>query len=463
MTISPMIESAASVQATAVGKGAMPCAQFHAAPKLRLQACASLMLLMALVQVAGAQEFPSPEELAAQQQNLPELYQPVVKEPISSAAEPKRAPVRGNSSATPLSEDVDAQSFHMLGSTIAPGSAVKLKWEFEEGFIGQSQHAAVLVRHGVKPGPVLCMTGAIHGDELNGIEVVRRVINGTDPTELSGTLIGVPIVNVSGFARGSRYLPDRRDLNRFFPGSPKGSSASRIAYSFYNNVIDRCTHLVDFHTGSFERSNLPQVRGDLRIPSVQEFTRGFGATTVLHSPGAQGMLRRAATSRGIAAVTFEIGAPIRLEPEEIGHGYRAMETLLNRMGMVSKVRVWKETQPFFYESRWVRTGAGGMLFTDVDLGDQVKAGQVLGRVIDPIGSTEHELIAPFAGRILGLALNQMVMPGFAIYHIGGKTTEAQAVRGARKSVESEIMEEGEDGPASTVNERRDEPSGKGTE
>jgi predicted deacylase len=250
------------------------------------------------------------------------------------------------------------------------------------------------------------------------------------PDELKGTLIGVPIVNMAGFARGSRYLPDRRDLNRFFPGTQRGSAASRIAYSFFNEIARRCDSIVDFHTGSFERSNLPQVRGDLRIPAVLRFTRGFGDTTVLHTPGAPGMLRRAATDVGIPAVTFELGAPIRLQPKEIEHGVKAMETLLNQLGMVERFRVRRQPQPIYYDSRWVRAGAGGFLFADVALGDQVSAGQRLGRIVDPITHEEYLLQSPFAGRVLGMALNQVVMPGFAAFHIGGRTTEAKAVREA---------------------------------
>lgn len=324
---------------------------------------------------------------------------------------------------------IDDRSFLILGERLLPGTTRRLEWISEQGYFDEVK-APVLVTHGAQPGPVLCLIGGIHGDELNGIEVVRRMIRAIKPEELKGTLVGVPIVNMAGFARGSRYLPDRRDLNRFFPGSPRGSAASRIAYSFFNEIARRCDSIVDFHTGSFERSNLPQVRGDMRIPAVLRFTRGFGDTTVLHTPGAPGMLRRAATDIGIPAVTFELGAPIRLQPMEIEHGVKAMETLLNQLGMVERFRVRRQPQPVYYDSRWVRAGAGGFLFADVALGDQVSAGQRLGRIVDPITHEEHLLTSPFAGRVLGMALNQVVMPGFAAFHIGGRTTEAEALREA---------------------------------
>lgn len=387
---------------------------------------------------AGAQDFPPESELERQRQSLP---QPAMRteRPRSETRDDTPVPIRApgtdfrfNPPPPPQTriEGTEAQPFRMLGSEVAPGEFAKLRWVSGESFIGNSASTPVLVKHGVQPGPVLCLTSAIHGDELNGIEVVRRVLSEIDPKRLRGTVIGVPIVNLSGFARGSRYLPDRRDLNRFFPGNPRGSNASRIAWSFFKEVADHCTHLVDFHTGSFERSNLPQVRGNLRIPAVQEFARGFGATTVLHSAGSPGMLRRACTDAGIAAVTFEIGAPIRLEPEEIAHGVRAIETLMDRMDMLERVRVWRDPQPFFYQSKWVRAPMGGMLFSDVKLGDRVRSGQRLGRVIDPVDNHEYPMEAPYAGRVLGMALNQIVMPGFATYHLGAETTEAQAVRQA---------------------------------
>src|SRR5690606_20503897 len=165
--------------------------------------------------------------------------------------------------------------------------------------------------------------------------------------------VAVPIVNLFGFTRNSRYLPDRRDLNRYFPGSRFGSVASRIAHSFFDNVARRCDALVDFHTGSFDRSNLPQVRADLRNEQVLAFIRGFGATPVLHSDGSKGMLRVAATEAGIAAVTFEVGAPTRLQPEHIGYGVQAIDTLLHNLGMSRRRPQWDEPQAIFYDSVWV--------------------------------------------------------------------------------------------------------------
>src|SRR5690606_4019086 len=175
----------------------------------------------------------------------------------------------------PEANEFGVSPMKILGGKVMPGTRERLSWTTGQSFSGSVMETPVIVVHGQRTGPRLCLTGGVHGDELNGVEVVRRLAWSIEPEELSGTIIAVPIVNLLGFSRGSRYLPDRRDLNRFFPGSRNGSSASRIAYSFFEAVIRHCDALVDFHTGSFERANLPQVRGDLTNPAVVAFTRGF--------------------------------------------------------------------------------------------------------------------------------------------------------------------------------------------
>jgi hypothetical protein len=362
---------------------------------------------------------PPPDENAPDTVVEPEFIGPpspeeLVGPPEALAPEPPSGPVE----------------IKLLGTAIVPGERKELRWKLGESFDGGAITTPVTVLHGAQPGPRLCLTAAIHGDELNGVEVVRRVVNGVDPKELSGTLVGVPIVNLLGFSRGSRYLPDRRDLNRYFPGTPTGSAASRIAYSLFRSLVEGCDAVVDFHTGSFDRSNLPQVRGDLTLPNVLEFTRGFGATPVLHSPGTRGMLRLAATDRGVPAVTFEVGAPLRLEPDKIDFAVEAIHTLMHKMGMTRSFRMWAEPQATFYESKWVRSDFGGMLFSSVRLGDRVRQGQRLGEVIDPVKNEEHEVVSPFRGRVIGMALNQVVLPGFAAYHIGIETSEADVVQDA---------------------------------
>jgi predicted deacylase len=372
-----------------------------------------------------------------------------------AAAAPSSAPVQETAAAAgPAGDDAadrEDAAVELLGESVAPGQRAVIRWRVGESFDGTVVSTPVTVVHGAKPGPRLCLTAAVHGDELNGVEVVRRVVNELEPRALSGAVIAVPVVNLLGFSRGTRYLPDRRDLNRFFPGTPVGSAASRIAFSLFRDIIAHCDALVDFHTGSFDRSNLPQVRGDLRNPKVLEFTRGFGATPVLHSPGTRGMLRLAASDQSIPSVTFEVGAPLRLEPEKIDFAVQAINALMHHLGMTRSFRMFAEPQATFYESKWVRVDHGGMLFATVALGDRVRAGQRLGKVVDPLLNEEHEIMSPFRGRVIGLALNQVVLPGFAAFHIGIETSEQQAVEEAQHPAVGddalERMEGDEMGPA----------------
>jgi hypothetical protein len=192
---------------------------------------------------------------------------------------------------------------------------------------------------------------------------------------------------------------------------------------------------VDFHTGSFDRSNLPQIRADLTKDAVLEFSRGFGATTVLQSRGSEGMLRVAAAAAGIPSVTFEVGAPLRLQPAEIAFGVQAIDALLHKLAIVPDRPDWDEPQPVYYQSRWVRANAGGMLISDVALGESVDRGQRLGLIIDPLANSERAIVAPFDGLVLGMAQNQVVLPGFAIFHIGEEANEASVVEEAAERAE----------------------------
>ncbi len=319
-----------------------------------------------------------------------------------------------------------AEPLEILGAEIAPGTSQRLSWSATELFEGVPVSTPVLVANGSAPGPTVCLTAAVHGDELNGIEMVRRVFHDIDPKKLSGALIGVPIVNVQGFRRGSRYLPDRRDLNRYFPGNPNGSAAARIAHSLFNEVIFNCDALIDLHTGSFERANLPQIRADLRNPDVVTLTHGFGAMVVLHSKPTMGTLRYAATIAGIPAVTVEAGGPSQLELAEVKHGVKGVETLLNTLGMTRRTRLWGDPEPVYYRSSWVRADNGGILLSDVSLGSTVRKGDLLGSITDPMSNARTELRSPYAGRIIGMARNQVVMPGFAAFHVGIETDEVSA-------------------------------------
>lgn len=306
-------------------------------------------------------------------------------------------------------------------ASLNAGTFSQLNWRAGETLYGASIPTPILVARGEAEGPTLCVTAAVHGDELNGIESVRELMYSINTAKLKGTLVGVPIVNIQGFQRQSRYLSDRRDLNRYFPGNPRGSVAARMAHSFFHGVIKHCDKLVDLHTGSFHRTNLPQLRADLQNPDVLELTNGFGATTILHSSGGLGTLRRAASDAGIPAVTLEAGEPLRLQEDAVKHTVKALFTLMDTLEMYNKRSIWGNPEPTYYSSTWVRADQGGILLSQVKLGRQVKKGSVLGTVTDPINNEQIEIIAPYTGRVIGMAVNQFVMPGFATFHLAAET------------------------------------------
>lgn len=322
-----------------------------------------------------------------------------------------------------IQKDSEQKPFIILGSEVPPATSTRLAWSPKVNIAGLTVPTPVLVINGKKPGKTLCMTAAIHGDELNGVEIIRRVMYDIDPKKLTGKIIGVPIVNIKGFQRGSRYLTDRRDLNRAFPGDSGGSLASRIAYSLFNEVITHCDALIDLHTGSLRRTNLLQVRADMNHPDVVKFTEGFDETVVVHSVGEAGMLRHAAVNHGITAITLEAGESLRLQKEQVEQGVNSINSLLQRQGMYSRLFSWGEPEPTYYKSKWIRANKGGILFSKVKLGDITKKGQELGSVTDPITNEKIIITAPEDGRIIGMAVNQVVMPGFAAYHLGIESLE----------------------------------------
>ncbi|MEQ9462600.1 MAG: succinylglutamate desuccinylase/aspartoacylase family protein [Haliea sp.] len=363
------------------------------------------------------------EEEEAGQAELPKARNMPLDEPITSVATPEPAAVR---------EPQVGRNLVLLGTEVPPRTSTRLSWAPTQSFEGIYIATPVLVVNGVEPGPTLCLTAAMHGDELNGIETVRRVLYNLDPGKLKGAVIGVPIVNLQGFHAGSRYLSDRRDLNRYFPGDPDGSSASRLAYSFFHEVIAHCSALVDLHTGSFYRTNLPQLRGDLRDPKVLALTKGFGSTVVVHSEGTSGTLRRSSVEAGIPAVTMEAGGPSVLDEESVSHSVKGVRTLLNHLGMTARFSLWGDPEPVYYNSVWQRAPVGGIVFSRVTLGQTVKKGDVLGTVTNPITNVRTRIISSYNGRIIGMALNQVVQPGFATHHIGiaagkGKVSAPAAV------------------------------------
>ncbi len=345
-----------------------------------------------------------------------------------TAVEEKQYP-----SATAVKDKPVRKKLVILGAEVPPSTSTRLAWSPQVSISGLALPTPVLVINGANPGPTLCLTGAIHGDELNGIEVVRRVMYDISPEEFNGTLIGIPIVNLQGFQRGSRYLSDRRDLNRYFPGEASGSLASRIANSLFTEVIRHCEYLIDLHTGSLRRTNLPQIRANMSNPKIAKFVESFDKIAVVHHTGNQGMLRTAANNAGIIAVTMELGESLRIQENQIVAGTHSVNSLLDKFEMYPRVFIWGDPKPAYYQSTWIRVESGGILFSKMGLGDDVSVGDVLGIVTDPITNQSADLAAPIKGHIIGMAVNQVVMPGFAAYHIGIESNQEDMTKTEEES------------------------------
>jgi len=276
----------------------------------------------------------------------------------------------------------------------------------------------VMVIHGRRPGPTVWLSGAIHGDEVNGIEIVRRLVLQLDAKSLAGTVLAVPIVNIFGVTAGDRYLPDRRDLNRSFPGSPRGSLGARIAHIFFDNVVSRCDIGLDFHSGSAGRSNLSQIRCDLDQPETRRLALTFGAPVTLHATLRDGSLRAAARKRGTPVLLYETGEAHRFDEAGIRRGVDGALRVLGTLGMISaEAATAAETSILARSSSWVRAGRGGFVHLDVELGESVQAGQTLGRVIQTLGRGRVPLRSREAGIVIGVLRNALVHHGDAVVHV----------------------------------------------
>ncbi len=282
----------------------------------------------------------------------------------------------------------------------------------------------VTVARGIEPGPCLWLSAAIHGDELNGIEIVRQVLERVRPLHLRGTLIAVPIVNIFGFIEQSRYLPDRRDLNRSFPGSAQGSLAARLAHLFMTEIVSHCTHGIDLHTAADRRTNLPQIRANLDDPETYRCAAAFGAPVAMHATVRDGSLRQAAAQRGIPVLLYEGGEALRFNPDTIQTGVAGIFRVMATLKMYDEI-VSPPLQPplEIRKSRWVRATRSGLLRLQVRLGERAIKKQLLGIIANAFGETSAKVYAPVAGLIIGHTQNPLVNQGDAIFHIAETATD----------------------------------------
>nr|WP_239032259.1 succinylglutamate desuccinylase/aspartoacylase family protein [Pseudoalteromonas sp. MMG022] len=308
--------------------------------------------------------------------------------------------------------------FTLLDTCIGVGERKTLSLEVAKLYTHTPLTIPIEVVNGLEKGPVVLVCAAIHGDELNGVEVVRQLLGKIDVRELKGTIIAVPVVNVFGFVQKSRYLPDRRDLNRCFPGSERGSLGARMAHMFFSQVASLCTHIIDLHTGAIHRSNLPQVRADLSCPETAEIAHAFGTPVVIDATLRNGSLRSEASSRGIPVVTYEAGEALRFDPLAIAGGLQGVENVLKKLKMLKGRRRKKGPEPVIAASTsWIRAEVDGIVRAQVNLGARVTKGQVLAYIDNPLGSNELALKAPRSGIVIGQQTLPLVNEGDAVFHL----------------------------------------------
>ena len=277
----------------------------------------------------------------------------------------------------------------------------------------------IRIIRGKKDGPIVFVSAAIHGDELNGIEIIRRLRKLNLLSKLKGTLILVPIVNVYGIMNLSRYLPDRRDLNRSFPGSIKGSLASRVAKTFFDEVVLKCDLGIDLHTASIHKSNLPQVRTNIDNEYTFKLARAFEAPVVLHSELRDGSLRSIAQDSGIPILLYEAGEALRFDETCIRVGVKGIINVLKEMDMLPMLSKKSLKTPIITRnSNWIRTNESGMLRTIKALGDLVKKDEIIAFIDEPLGDDSFPIRSPFDGVIIGKSEIPLVQEGDAIFHIG---------------------------------------------
>jgi predicted deacylase len=317
-----------------------------------------------------------------------------------------------------LEHKLPSEKFILAGVEVSKGTNTTINIELPKLYNTPTELPVRVIR-GKKSGPTVFISAAIHGDELNGIEIIRRFRKLNILKKLKGTVILVPVVNVYGLMNLSRYLPDRRDLNRSFPGSTKGSLAGRVAKIFFDEIVKKCDLGIDLHTASIHKSNLPQVRTNIDNEYTFKLAKAFGASVVLHSELRDGSLRAVAQEAGIPILLYEAGEALRFDETSIRIGVQGLVNVLRENEMLPKVirKTPRKTPLITRSSKWIRSSESGMLRTIKALGDTVVADEIIAYIDEPLGDNRFELKSPFNGVIIGKSEIPLVQEGDAVFHI----------------------------------------------
>lgn len=303
------------------------------------------------------------------------------------------------------------------GQAILPGERKVIDIPVAPTYTHDNLSISVQVVRGKKPGPVMFVCAAVHGDEINGVEIIRRILKDPHLDKLRGTLIAIPIVNVYGFINHTRYLPDGRDLNRSFPGSARGSLTGRIAHTFLQEIVAHCTHGIDLHTGARHRSNFPQVRANLADPVVLGMTEAFGAPIAIDAKIRDGSLRQAAGDLGVPVLLYESCEALRFDEIYIRAGVKGVLNVMRHIGMLRRSRARNLPLTISRNTRWLRAPESGILRVLVPLGAEVQQGQTIGFIADPMGALETDVVADTHGIVIGRTNLPLAYEGDALFHI----------------------------------------------
>ena len=306
----------------------------------------------------------------------------------------------------------------IAGEKIRPGERRQLTLTVAKLYDFTDMKMPVVVVRGEEPGPTLFVSAAIHGDEINGVDIVRRLLKQRSLAHIKGTLIAIPIVNVFGFNDKSRYLPDRRDLNRSFPGEEHGSLASQVAHIFRTQIVEQSTHGIDLHTGAIHRRNLPQIRADLSNPDNLALAKAFGVPVILNASTRDGSLREMVGEQKIPMLLYEAGTALRFDRRASKIGVRGILRVMHLIGMLERESPLRIHEPLQAKSsHWVRAPISGIFLTKKRLGATVDRGDKLGIITNPFGDHEYAIYSPHAGVIIGHSQLPLANEGDALYHI----------------------------------------------
>ena len=330
--------------------------------------------------------------------------------------------------------------------TILPGESKDIALAVSESYSGMTVNIPVHVRRAKEDGPVVFVTGALHGDEINGTGAVRQLVQDEDFVLTRGSVILIPVLNILAFDRHSRYLPDRRDLNRAFPGSETGSLAGRMARTIFDEIVMRCDYGIDLHSASVRRTNYPNIRGDLKNAEVKRLAEAFGCEIIMHGAGPKQALRREATEAGCPTIIMEAGEVFKVEPGAVESAVRGVKNVLIELDMLEQSPESPDYQVTVKKSKWIRAEKGGFLEFHVKPGEVIEEGQPISTNTNLLGRDRHTVYAPFNAVVIGMTTLPSISPGDPICNLGRlpkkfKPADLRRLRVKEQGLEGRVVDE----------------------